>query len=172
MFLNTTRNLDFGPLVGASGWSHISLIQMCVTSICFSVCLHSNIEESALSSHWRPNLFHTRALLEVDGSLVVLSLLVGIAKILVRGDPCHERLLVVRCVNQQRHRQAAPWLAVWSMRLDLRNSRDEVADNVELVDPVVATEFALPAHQSPQHCDHVAHTKVNKSVQTTSRKNI
>ena len=34
-----------------------------------------------------PHLFHTRVVLEVDGSLVVLSLLVFIAKIQIRGDP-------------------------------------------------------------------------------------
>ena len=114
-----------------------------------------------------PNLFHTRVFLEVDDSLVVvvLSLLVAIAKILVRGDPGHERVLAVRGVNQQRHPQAAPCLTAWGMRLDLRNVHVVVSDGVELVDPVVATEFTVPAHQSPQHCDDFAHMKVRKSFQ-------
>ena len=51
------------------------------------------------------------------------------------------------------------------MRLDLHNLRDMVPNDVELVDPVVATKFTVPAHQHPQHCDDVAHMPVEENVE-------
>ena len=93
----------------------------------------------------------------------------AIAKILVRDDPWYERVLAVRGISQQRHPQAAPCLTARRTRLDLLNVRDVVPNSVELVDPVVAAAFTVPAHQRPQHCDDAAHTKVHKSVQWVSQ---